>query len=74
MALRKRERLDPDIPGTSRPAQCRRLVDGKKCNAPSRKWIESQIEVLDKPVPVKIPVCDEHFKELEEENAASRTD
>ena len=70
MALRKRERLDPDIPGTSKPALCRRTFeDGSKCNAPSHKWIESTIEVLNKPVPVKIPVCDEHFAEIEKEKA-----
>ena len=70
MALRKRERMNPDIPGTSKPAQCRRVLEGGvKCNAPSHKWIESTIEVLNKQVPVKIPVCDEHFAELEKEKA-----
>lgn len=64
MALR--ERKNPDIPGTSKQATCRKETDGKKCGKDAHNWIEGKVEVMGKQIPVKLPVCDDHLTELQE--------
>ena len=66
MALRPR--TNPDIPATSKPAGCHVLVDGqeKKCGKEAHHWLVLTIKVMDREVPVKKPVCDDHFEGLKD--------
>lgn len=65
MALKPRTKTD--VPSSkTEPPKCRFKIGGKdECGAVARNTIKMTLVIMEKTVPVILPVCDDHIEEME---------